>query len=127
MLAKEVMEEVREDIKAEIRELGFDKGKNLMQYNGYIARVEFDNEANIFHGEVINLRDVITFQGESVDDHLAFCAERGEKPEKPYSGRFVVRIPPGLHRAIALQARLEDRSLNEWVKERLQAAVMVME
>jgi len=140
MLAKEVMEEVREeireDIKAEIRELGFDKGKNLMQYNGYIARVEFDNDANIFHGEVINLRDVITFQGESVDelrrafeesvdDYLAFCAERGEKPEKPYSGRFVVRIPPGLHRAIALQARLEDRSLNEWVKERLQAAVMV--
>jgi predicted HicB family RNase H-like nuclease len=55
--------------------------------------VEFDDEANIFHGEVINLRDVITFQGESVqeirqafqdsvDDYLAFCAERQEEPEK---------------------------------------------
>jgi predicted HicB family RNase H-like nuclease len=62
----------------------------MMEYKGYIGIVEFDDEAGIFHGEVINLRDVITFQGESVqelrqafqdsvDDYLAFCAERNEE------------------------------------------------
>lgn len=86
-----------------------------MEYKGYIAKVEFDDEAEIFHGEVINLRDVITFQGtsvtelqrafqESVEDYLAFCAERGEEPEKPFSGKFSVRIDPELHRQITLQA-----------------------
>lgn len=66
-----------------------------MRYKGYEGVVEFDNEANIFHGEVINIRDVVTFQGttveeikrafeESVEDYLAFCKERGEEPDKPF-------------------------------------------
>ena len=68
----------------------------MMEYKGYFGKVVFDDEANIFHGEVINLRDVVTFQGktveelrkafhESVDDYLDFCAVREEEPEKPYS------------------------------------------
>jgi predicted HicB family RNase H-like nuclease len=84
-----------------------------VEYKGYIGKVEFDDEASLFHGEVINLRDVITFAGEtvqelrqafqgSVEDYLAFCAERGEEPEKPFSGTFTVRIAPELHRAIAV-------------------------
>ncbi len=100
----------------------------MMEYKGYIGKVEFDDEANLFHGEVINLRDVITFQGESVheirqafqesvDDYLAFCAERHEEPEKPFSGTFTVRVPPELHRNIYLQARLANQSLNSWVSE----------
>jgi len=105
-----------------------------MEYKGYLGLVEYDDEAAIFHGEVINLRDVITFQGEtvqelrrafqeSVDDYLAFCAERGEEPERPYSGTFTVRIPPVLHRDIAFQARLRNKSLNSWVAELLEAAL----
>jgi len=105
-----------------------------MEYKGYLGLVEYDDEAGIFHGEVINLRDVITFQGEtvqelrrafqeSVDDYLAFCAERGEEPERPYSGTFTVRIPPVLHRDIAFQARLRNKSLNSWVAELLEAAL----
>ena len=77
----------------------------MMQYKGYTGKVEFDVEADIFHGAVIGLRDVITFQGktvdevkeafqESVDDYLAYCAKRGEEPGKPFTGKFVVRIPP---------------------------------
>jgi predicted HicB family RNase H-like nuclease len=68
-----------------------------MEYKGYIGQVAFDDEASIFHGKVINTRDVITFQGksvaelkkafrDSVDDYLAFCSERGEEPDKPFSG-----------------------------------------
>lgn len=102
----------------------------MMEYKGYHAKVEFDDGANSFHGEVINLRDVITFEGETVDeirqafrdsieDYLAFCAERGEDPEKPYSGKFVVRVEPEMHKNITIEARKKGKSLNIWVKEAL--------
>lgn len=59
-----------------------------MNYKGYIGQVEYDDENRIFSGSVINTRDVITFQGESVqelenafhesvDDYLAWCREDG--------------------------------------------------
>ena len=97
-----------------------------MQYKGYTAKVEYDDEAGLFHGYVLNLRDVITFQGtsveelrrefrESVDDYLDWCAERNEAPEKPFSGKFLVRLEPRLHRAIASKAALSRESLNTWV------------
>jgi predicted HicB family RNase H-like nuclease len=106
----------------------------MMEYKGYIGKVEFDDESRIFHGEVINTRDVITFQGESVtglmkafresvDDYLAFCHERGEDPDKPFSGQFVTRLPPELHRQVSLAARLSGKSLNAWVTDQLEAAV----
>lgn len=101
-----------------------------MEYRGYYAKVEFDDDAYIFHGEVVNLRDVITFEGEtvndlkqafcdSIDDYLAFCDERGEDPEKPYSGKFVVRVEPELHKNITIEARKKGKSLNVWVKDAL--------
>jgi predicted HicB family RNase H-like nuclease len=105
-----------------------------MEYKGYFAKAEFDDDANIFHGEVINLRDVITFRGstveeirqafhDSVDDYLEFCAERGEQPEKPYSGKFVVRVEPELHKNIIIEARKRGKSLNAWVSETLLKAI----
>jgi len=106
----------------------------MMEYKGYVGKVEFDDKAAIFHGEVVNTRDVITFQGESVaqlrkafhdsvDDYLAFCEERGEDPDKPFSGQFVTRIPPDLHRQVSVCAVLSGKSLNTWVTEQLQTAV----
>lgn len=106
----------------------------MMQYKGYIGKVEFDDEVPIFHGEVINTRDVITFQGESVreltqafhdsiDDYLAFCKDRGEAPDKPFSGQFVTRISPELHRQVNVAAAVSGKSLNAWVTEQLQSAV----
>ena len=66
----------------------------MMEYKGYMGKVEFDEDAGVLHGEVLGIRDVVTFQGESVqeierafresvDDYLAFCTERGEEPDKP--------------------------------------------
>jgi predicted HicB family RNase H-like nuclease len=106
----------------------------MMEYKGYVGKVEFDDDAMVFHGEVINTRDVITFQGrsvaeltkafrESVDDYLNFCQQRGEPPEKPFSGQFVTRIPPELHRQANLAAVVAGMSLNSWVTEQLQNAV----
>jgi len=109
-------------------------GETMMEYKGYFAKVEFDDEASIFHGEVINLRDVITFQGQavdelrqafraSVDDYLEFCVERGEDPEKPYSGKFVIRVEPELHKTVAILARKGGKSLNAWVHDALISAL----
>jgi predicted HicB family RNase H-like nuclease len=109
----------------------------MMEYKGYIGKVEFDDEAGIFHGEVVGTRDVITFQGqtanglraafeESVDDYLAFCRDRGEEPDRPFSGQFVTRIAPELHRQIHLAASLSGKSLNAWVSEQLKSAVAGM-
>ena len=106
----------------------------MMEQKGYFAKVEFDDEANIFHGEIINLRDVITFEGETVDelrtalvdsveDYLAFCKERGEEPDKPYSGRFLVRVEPELHKTLVIQARKNGKSLNALVHDALLKAV----
>ena len=106
---------------------------NRMTYKGYEAIVEYEEEVGMFHGDVINLRDVITFQGASVDelktaladsveDYLAFCRARGEEPEKPYSGQFVVRVEPPLHRALASAARRAGVSLNKWVAAALERA-----
>jgi predicted HicB family RNase H-like nuclease len=106
----------------------------MMEYKGYIGKVEFDDEAGIFHGEVINTRDVVTFQGQSVaelkkafkeslEDYFAFCASRGEDPDKPFSGQFMTRIPPELHRQVNLAASISGKSLNAWLSEQLQSAV----
>jgi predicted HicB family RNase H-like nuclease len=109
----------------------------MMEYKGYVGRVEFDDAAEIFHGEVINTRDVITFQGatvrelrkafrDSVEDYLAFCEERGEDPEKPFSGQFITRVTPDLHRRINLAAEVSGKSLNAWVTEQLEAGVRAL-
>jgi predicted HicB family RNase H-like nuclease len=106
----------------------------MMEYKSYIGNIEYDDQAEIFHGEVINTRDVITFQGtsvaelrkafkDSIDDYLAFCAERGEQPDKPFSGQFVTRISPDLHRNITAAATISGQSLNSWVSEQLEHAV----
>lgn len=102
----------------------------MMVYKGYYAKVTFDDDADIFHGEVTNLRDVITFEADcvrdlrqafrdSVDDYLDFCKQRNEKPEKPFSGKFIVRIDPELHRIIYLRSRQAHKSLNRWVADEL--------
>lgn len=96
----------------------------MLMYKGYMGHVEFDDEADIFHGEVINTRDVITFQGktvaeikkafrESVDGYLAFCKKRDEEPEKPFSGKFNLRLDPELHKQVYIAAKQHHMSLNQ--------------
>lgn len=105
-----------------------------MHYKGYLGHVEYDDEAKIFHGEVVGLKDIITFQGKSVeeleeafhdsiDDYLAWCKERGEKPEKIFSGTFNLRVPPELHAKLAFQAKTIGMSLNAYITEKLRSSV----
>lgn len=108
----------------------------MLNYKGYIGHVEFDDEADIFHGEVINVRDVITFQGktpeeirnafqDSIEDYLDFCRERNEEPERPFSGKLNLRLPPELHKAAYISAKLHGKSLNLWICDTLEQASRV--
>ena len=100
----------------------------MFTYKGYIGKIDYDDEVGIFHGDVINTRDVITFQGrsvnelkralkDSVEDYLELCRDRGEEPDRPFSGKFIVRIPPEVHREAFLKAKSAGKSLNAWIRD----------
>jgi predicted HicB family RNase H-like nuclease len=103
-----------------------------LEYKGYRAGpIEFDD--GTFSGTVAGLRDVIHFEGataeeleqafrDSIDCYLDLCAERGERPDKPYSGHVMVRIDPCLHRKAAMRAEAENLSLNAWIAKQIEAA-----
>jgi predicted HicB family RNase H-like nuclease len=93
-------------------------------------------DSAVLFGHVIGLRDVITFQGESVaevtqafhdsvDYYLDFCARRGESPEKPYSGQFVLRLSPELHRELAHTAEARSLSLNALIESALENEFLI--
>jgi len=107
-----------------------------MEYKGYTASVEYDDEAGILYGRVLHLRDAIDFQAESVadlkqefhssvDGYLAWCAESGDEPDKPFSGKFVVRLDPSTHRDAAIAAASAGKSLNDWIKGAVEAGLNV--
>lgn len=102
-----------------------------MKYKGYRCTIQFDHDAEVFHGEVIGLRDVVTFRGDSVnelkeafeksvDDYLQFCESRNEAPDRAYSGRFLLRVDPTLHRRLSELSAHEGESLNNWIVSRLE-------
>src|SRR5690606_13804895 len=102
----------------------------MKPYKGYSATVSFDEDALLFHGEVLGIRDVITFQArtaeellkafhESVDDYLEWCAQDGVDPERPFSGSLSLRATPELHRRMADAAARNAKSLNQWMVEAL--------
>jgi predicted HicB family RNase H-like nuclease len=106
----------------------------MFKYKEYMGHVDFDEDAEVFHGEIINTRDVITFQGtsvrelkkafkDSIDDYLAFCEERGESPDKPFSGKFNLRLEPELHREAFVAAKQSNMSLNSWVSKAIENSV----
>jgi predicted HicB family RNase H-like nuclease len=112
--------------------------KNVITYRGYTARVEFDSRDNLFVGRVLGLRDSISFHGETaaelradfaavIDHYLTDCTTTGRAPERPASGKLMLRVPPEVHTAAALRAKIEGKSLNQWAAEVLaQAARMAL-
>lgn len=105
-----------------------------MRYKGYAARIEYSDEDGCFVGRVAGIRDILTFHGESVaevrqafeealDFYLETCAKRGETPNKPYSGKLLLRVSPEVHAAVATAAKVRGQSINQWAAERLSEAV----
>jgi len=106
-----------------------------MRYKGYSARIEYDARDDIFVGRVLGMRDIISFHASSVaqlheafsealDDYLADCHEQGIAPEKPASGKVMLRIRPEVHAAASIAARAAGKSLNQWADEVFEQAAM---
>lgn len=107
---------------------------NLMTYKNYSARIEYSDEDACFIGHVAGIRDVVGFHGESVaglraafeeavDDYLATCEKLNRSPQRPYSGKVMLRIDPGIHAKVAMLAEAQGKSINAWAQEALQRAV----
>ena len=106
----------------------------MLKYKGYVGVVQFDDKAMIFHGEVVGLRDVITFRGStpeeikrefkaSIDGYIDWCHELGQEPEKPFSGNIHLRLKPDLHAKLASEAKGSGVSLNNYINQTLKRAV----
>ena len=106
---------------------------NTMTYEGYTARVEYDERDNVFIGRILGIRTIISFHGETVEglraefelavkDYVADCREQGIRPEKPASGKLLLRVPPEVHGRALVAAQASGKSLNQWATEVLKQA-----
>lgn len=107
---------------------------NTLKYRGFIARVEFSADDNVFVGRLLNINDIVVFDAEtvkglkqsmkeSVDFYLEVCDKTGKKPKKAYSGKIILRLPNKLHERIAEAAARHGKSINEWGKEVFESAI----
>ena len=99
-----------------------------MEYKGYQAKIEYDGEDRILVGHIAGIRAIVGFHGESVtelesafreavDDYLEHCEEKGISPQRPFSGRVMLRIPPEIHARAAMLAEASGKSLNQYVAD----------
>ena len=106
---------------------------NTMTYKGHTARVDFDDAEGIFSGRLLGISDVVGFHADNVpelraafedavDDYAETCARIGKQPEKPASGKLMLRIPPDVHRAALVAAESAGTSLNQWASKVLRQA-----
>ena len=107
---------------------------NMMEVEGYKAKIEYDPDLDQFRGEILGLNGSADFYGKtpaslrkefknSLKVFLEVCKEKGIKPTKEFSGRFNLRIPSRLHREIAARATATDKSINQWVSETLKRSI----
>lgn len=107
---------------------------NTMTYKGYTARVDYDERDSILVGRLLGLRSIISFHASTVkelkaelkravDDYLADCEEEGVQPEKPASGKLLLRMPPEIHGKALVAAQAAGKSLNQWATEILRGAL----
>lgn len=106
----------------------------MLRYKGYTGHVIYDDEAKILHGEVSTLKDVITFQGKTVDeieqafidsieDYLEWCKELNVEPEKPFSGNIHLRLTPDLHAKLVSEAKYAGISLNNFIDKAIRKSI----
>ena len=112
--------------------------KNVLEYKGYTGSVDFSAEDKVFFGKLTGIRDVVTFEGETVkelmkafhdavNDYLAMCKELGKDPHKEYKGSFNVRLKPRVHRLAAMKSAALKISLNQFVEKVVEKEVLSIE
>ena len=101
---------------------------NTMKYGGYTAKIEYDDEDEIFFGRLADIRDIITFHAdnvaelkagfhEAVNDYIEMCAKMGKVPQRPQSGQLALTLNPAVHMRAALAAEAAAVCLDRWVEE----------
>lgn len=107
--------------------------KNMLDIDGHKAVVSFDPDMELLRGEFLGLSGGADFYARDVEGltkeekkslkaYLDMCAEKGIEPYRQFSGRFNVRLEPDVHAAAVMAAAAEDKSLNEWVAEKIREA-----
>ena len=107
---------------------------NLMTYEGYQAKIEYDDDLDQFRGEILGLNGGADFYGKNprelrtefkktLEVFLAVCKEKGIEPRRNFSGKFNLRISPELHERLAIAAQAEGKSINSIAQEALQTRV----
>ena len=107
---------------------------NLMTVDGYHAKIEYDQELDVFRGEILGLSGGADFYGKnpkelrtefkkSLQVFLEVCKEKGIEPRRNFSGKFNLRISPELHERLAMEAQAQGKSINTLAQEVLQERV----
>lgn len=105
-----------------------------MTYRGYAARIEYSDEDQCLVGHIAGINDVVGFHGDSVaelraafeeavEDYLEACEKLNREPQKPYSGKLMLRVSPEIHAAVATAAEVNGKSINQWAAEVFTRAV----
>ncbi|MBE3063974.1 MAG: type II toxin-antitoxin system HicB family antitoxin [Spirochaetes bacterium] len=87
----------------------------MITCNGFAGQVDFDPDAEVFGGTVVNANVLMSFEGKTVaerrkslrdvvDAYLADCTAAGKQHEKPYNGTIIIRVDPEIHRRLAMKA-----------------------
>lgn len=111
---------------------------NEMTYQNYSAKVEYDPVDKIFVGHIVGIQDIVGFHGSTVEElesafhdavhhYLEVCEKIGQLPQRSYSGKLTLRIPPEIHMAVATAAEINSKSINQWATEVLKQAAMPKE
>jgi predicted HicB family RNase H-like nuclease len=109
---------------------------NVMSYEGYSARIEYSEDDGCFIGHLAGIRDIVGFHGDSVselrsafeeavNDYLITCEKLNRSPQRPYSGKVMLRLDPNIHARAAMQAESQGKSLNAWAQETFAKAVAI--
>ena len=104
---------------------------SLMTVDGYRAKIEYDEELDMFRGEILGLSGGADFYGKnpkelrtefkkSLEVFLAVCKEKKLEPRRQFSGKFNLRISPQLHEKLAIAAQAKGKSINTLAQEALQ-------
>jgi predicted HicB family RNase H-like nuclease len=107
---------------------------NVMTVEGYHAKIEYDEELDLFRGEILGLNGGADFYGnnpkelrtefkKSLKVFLDVCKEKGLEPRRNFSGKFNLRISPELHERLAIEAQAQGKSINTLAQEALQERV----
>jgi predicted HicB family RNase H-like nuclease len=104
---------------------------NVMEFKGYVVSVEFSAEDEVFFGKLTGIREVVTFEGDSVtklkkafkdavEDYIITCRHLGKEPDTEFKGSFNARVKPKVHRLAVMRSAALKMSLNQFVEKAIE-------